>query len=71
MLMIMGSFIIQVNIILNIMLKVTLPSIVMMVSSWYCWGLLMIVSLKMLVIQLIMWISNSLCMMLSWNRMII
>ena len=71
MLMIMGSFIIQVNIILNIMLKVTLPSIVTMVSSWYCWGLLMIVSLKMLVIQLIMWISNSLLMMLSWNWMII
>ena len=71
MLLIMGSFIIQVNIILNIMLKVTLPSIVMMVGSWYCWGLLMIVSLKMLVIQLIMWISYSLFMMLSWNYMIL
>lgn len=71
MLLIMGSFIIQVNIILYIMLEVTLPSIVLMVGSWYCWGLLMIVSLKMLVIQLIMWISNSLFMVLSRNQMII
>ena len=70
-LLIVGSLVVEVNIILDIMLEVTLPIFIVMICAWNSRGFLMIVGLEVLVVKLIMGVCVTFLMMYSWNIVII
>lgn len=57
------SLLVKAHIILNVMLEVSLPVLVMVISSWDEGLIFMIVSFKVFIIESIMWIHNSICML--------
>ena len=70
-LLIMGSFVVEVDIILDIMLEVTLPIFIVMICPWNSRSFLMIVCLEVLVVKLIMRVCMTFLMMHTWNVVII